>query len=116
MMRNPLVPVTAVFAAGIWVAPRFFLSASEQVFFLSLIVLGSAALFAIRRHGKGFLLALLGFFLCGVFLASEERTALPAQHIDVALVAGQQQGVAEPVVVPVQVPAVGNFPRGWIED
>ena len=82
MMRNPLVPVTAAFAAGIWAAPRLFLSASEQVFFLSLIVLGSAALFAIKRHGKGFLLALLGFSLCGVFLASEERTALPAQHIE----------------------------------
>ena len=82
MLRNPLVPVTAAFAAGIWAAPRLFLSASEQVFFLSLIVVGSAALFAIRRYGKGLLLALLGFFLCGVFLVSEERAALPTQHIE----------------------------------
>ena len=116
MMRNPLVPVTAAFAAGIWAAPRLFLSASEQVFFLSLIVLGSAALFAIGRYGKGLLLALLGFFLCGAFLAAEERATLPAQHIESLA----ERGLIDPAL-PVQItgwartPSV-RHPRGQYFD
>ena len=42
-MRSPLLPITAAFAAGIWVAPYFYLSASEQLFFLGLILLGVGA-------------------------------------------------------------------------
>ena len=97
-MRNPLVPVTAAFAAGIWAAPRFFLSASEQIFFLTLIVLGSVALLTIRQHGKGLFLALLGFFLCGVFLAAEERAVLPPQHVE-SLVARGLVHPAQPLQV-----------------
>lgn len=98
MMRNPLVPVTAAFAAGVWAAPRFFLSASEQVFFLALIVLGSVALLVLKRYGKGLLVSLMGFFLCGTFLAAEERAALPPQHIE-SLVARGLLHPAQPLQV-----------------
>ncbi len=115
-MRNPLVPVTAAFAAGIWFAPRFLLSASEQVFFLSLIVFGSIALLALRRYGKGWLLALLGFFLCGAFLAAEEQAVLPAEHIESLA----ERGLIDPAQ-PIQItgwartPSV-RHPRGQYFD
>ena len=81
-MRSPLLPITAAFAAGIWAAPYFYLSASEQLFFLALILLGAALLLCWGYGAHGLTLSLLGFFLCGTFLAAEEHSFLPPQHIE----------------------------------
>ncbi len=81
-MRHPLLPITVVFAAGIWSAPHFFLSASQQVFLISLMVLAALVLLRMERYSYGFAVALLGFFLCGTFLAAEEHSVLPAVHVE----------------------------------
>ena len=81
-MRNPLLPITVAFAAGIWSAPYFFLSASQQVFWLAVIFLAGLVLLRVERYFYGLLLALMGFFLCGTFLGAEEHSVLPPQHIE----------------------------------
>ncbi|MBI3895585.1 MAG: ComEC/Rec2 family competence protein [Acidobacteria bacterium] len=81
-MRNPLLPITAAFAAGIWTAPYFYLSAPEQLFFMGLILLGAALLLRWERYSYGLALSLGGFVLCGTFLAAEEHSFLPPQHIE----------------------------------
>lgn len=82
MTRYPLVPITAAFAAGIAAAPRFYLTAGEQVFLLFVILLLAALLLRGGRTAHGLLVSLLGFFLCGTFLAAEEHHVLPANHLE----------------------------------
>ncbi|MBI1956273.1 MAG: ComEC/Rec2 family competence protein, partial [Acidobacteria bacterium] len=81
-MRSPLLPITAALAAGIWAAPHFYLSASEQLFFLGLILFAAALLLRWEHCAHGLILSLVGFFLCGTFLAAEEHSFLPPQHIE----------------------------------
>src|SRR5579885_2063760 len=97
-MRNPLLPVVAAFAAGIWAAPHLYLSSSQEVFWISAVLLLALGMFRFNRFNAGFSFALLGFSLCGAFLAAEEHSFLPPQHI-------QSQAVrrlirpAEPIVI-----------------
>ena len=81
-MPNALLILTAAFAAGIWAAPRVWLSASEEVFAISACLLGAAVLLRGGRFPQGFLLALPGFFLCGAFLAAWQHGTLSPRHID----------------------------------
>jgi competence protein ComEC len=76
------MPITAAFVAGIAAAPRFYLTAGEQVFLLSVILLLAALLLRGGRTAQGLLVSLLGFFLSGTFLAAEEHHALPANHLE----------------------------------
>jgi len=80
--RYPLLPITAAFAAGIATAPHFYLSAWEHVFLLSIILLLTALLARAGRAAQGLLVSLLGFFLCGTFLAAEEHAVRPPGHIE----------------------------------
>lgn len=82
MRRYPLLPITASFAAGIWAAPHFYLSAREQLLWVAGIFLLAALLALRHRFLQGFLVSLLGFFLCGTFLAAEEHAVLPQQHME----------------------------------
>ena len=82
MTRYPLLPITAAFAAGIATAPHFYLSAWEHVFLLSIILLLTALLARAGRAAQGLLVSLLGFFLCGTFLAAEEHAVRPPGHIE----------------------------------
>jgi len=81
-MRDPLLPITVAFAAGIASAPYFFLSASQQVFWLAISFLGALLLLRFGWYAYGLVLSLLGFFLCGTFLAAEEHSVLPPRHIE----------------------------------
>jgi len=81
-MRHPLVPIVAAFATGIWAAPYFYLSAWQQVLCLAAVLLFALVLLRIERFTFGFVLALMGFFLCGTFLAAEEHAVLPRRHIE----------------------------------
>ncbi|MBI4460062.1 MAG: ComEC/Rec2 family competence protein [Acidobacteria bacterium] len=81
-MRSPFLPVTAAFAAGIWAAPHFYLSAPEQLFVLGLILLGSALLLRFGYWAHGLVLSLAGFFVCGTFLAAAEHSFLPPHHLE----------------------------------
>ncbi|OFW42220.1 MAG: hypothetical protein A3J28_06375 [Acidobacteria bacterium RIFCSPLOWO2_12_FULL_60_22] len=82
MTSYPLLFITAAFAAGIAVAPHFYLYAREQVFLLLLLFLIASLLLRFGRTGQGMIVSLLGFFLCGTFLAAEEHAVLPANHIE----------------------------------
>ncbi|MGH9783742.1 MAG: ComEC/Rec2 family competence protein, partial [Terriglobia bacterium] len=82
MTRYPLVPITAAFAAGIAVAPRFYLAAGEQVLLLSVVLFLAALLLRGGRTTHAWLVSLLGFFLAGTFLAAEEHHVLPADHLE----------------------------------
>lgn len=73
MMRHPLLPIAAAFAAGIGTAPHFYLIAGEQVLFITLCVFGAALLLRVKHYAYGLLVCWLGFFLCGTFLAAEEH-------------------------------------------
>src|SRR4051812_44192982 len=80
-MRQPLLPIVIAFAAGIWCAPHFFLSASQHVFWISFAILGALLLLKAGWRSYGLVVALLGIFLCGTFLAAEEHAYLPFAHI-----------------------------------
>src|SRR3972149_11754711 len=80
--RYPLLPITAAFAAGIGAAPHFYLSAWEQVFLISVILLMAALFLRVGRTVQGLIVSLLGFFLCGTFLTAEEHSVLPPDHIE----------------------------------
>jgi len=81
-MRNPLVPIVLAFAAGIGSAPYFYQSASQQVFWIGVVLPGALLLLRTGRYTLGLALALAGFFLCGTFLAAEEHSVLPPRHIE----------------------------------
>ncbi|MBI4465789.1 MAG: hypothetical protein HY647_13880, partial [Acidobacteria bacterium] len=81
-MRSPLLPITAAFAAGIWAAPYFYLSTPEQLFLLGLILFVAALLLRWEYCAHGLALSLVGFFLCGTFLAAAEHSFLPSRHIE----------------------------------
>lgn len=82
MIRNPLLPITLAFAAGIAAAPHFYLRAGEQAILLSAILGLSVLLFRSDRTTECLFLALAGFFLCGTFLAAEEYHVLPPGHVE----------------------------------
>lgn len=91
-MRNPLLLITAAFAAGVWSARYFFLSASQQLVWLAVILALALVLHRMRRYSYGFWLVLMGLFLCGTFLAAEEHSVLPPRHIESLAL----RGVIEP--------------------
>jgi competence protein ComEC len=78
----PLVLITLAFAAGIACAPYLILSASQIVFWIAVLFLMAVMLARFSRYGYGTFVSLLGFALCGAFLAAEEHFVIPAQHID----------------------------------
>ncbi|MBI4479446.1 MAG: ComEC/Rec2 family competence protein [Acidobacteria bacterium] len=95
MKRYPLLPITAAFAAGIGAAPHFYLTASEQLWLLTLVVVGAALLLWMRRESYATLACWLGFFLCGTFFAAAEHSYFPANHLE-RLVRQQLLRPAEP--------------------
>ena len=95
MKRYPLLPIAAAFAAGIGAAPHFYLTASEQVWLLTLVVVGATLLFWRRRENYATLACWLGFFLCGTFFAAAEHSYLPTNHLE-RLVSQQLLRPAEP--------------------
>ena len=80
-MRNPLLPITVALAAGIGFAPHFYFSASQQVLWIAVILFLALLLLRFERYLPGMILALIGMFLCGTFLAAEEHSVLPPHHI-----------------------------------
>lgn len=82
MTQSPLLPVALAFAAGVGSAPRLHLRASEQIFWITLCVALAAALAYWQRRWPATILAWLGFFLCGSFLAAAERMEPGPQHIE----------------------------------
>ena len=82
MTRYPLLPITVAFAAGIAAAPRFYLSAGEQVVLLSVVLVFVVLLLHSGRTVHGLFISLVGFFLCGTFLAAEAHHVLPSGHVE----------------------------------
>lgn len=81
-MRNPLLYVVAAFAAGVWSAQHIFLSASTELFWISVFLCNALLLLRMNRHSYGWVCALAGVFLCGAFLAAEEYSVLPSRHVE----------------------------------
>ncbi|OFV93254.1 MAG: hypothetical protein A3F68_08360 [Acidobacteria bacterium RIFCSPLOWO2_12_FULL_54_10] len=81
-MRNPLLSITGVFAAGIWFAPHAYLSVPEQLLILGVILLSAAVLLRADYYGYGMACALSGIFVCGILLAAIEHAYLPPNHIE----------------------------------
>ncbi|MBI2816636.1 MAG: ComEC/Rec2 family competence protein [Acidobacteria bacterium] len=87
-MRNPLLHVVATFAAGIWSAQYIFLSASTELFWIALLLLGALLLLRMDFRLYGLVCALAGVFLCGAFLAAEEHSVLPSRHVELLVQSG----------------------------
>ena len=81
-MLYPLVPVVLSFALGIGAARYLFFSASQLVLWISFVFGGAALLLRLQRYSYGLFAALMGFFLCGAFLAKAEHSFLPSDHIE----------------------------------
>ncbi len=80
-MRNPLLPVVAAFAAGIWSAQHIFIPASDEVLTIAVLLCGALLLLRGEWYRHGLICALAAVFLCGAFLAAEEHSVLPPNHL-----------------------------------
>ena len=82
MIRYPLLPIAAAFAAGIGAAPHFYLTATEQIWLLTLLCAGALLLVWTGRHSHGLFACWLAFFLCGTFFAAAEHHYRPPNHLE----------------------------------
>lgn len=95
-MRNPLLPIAAALAAGIFAERWFFLREPQYLFWTAVVLLLAAICLRLHHLGGAIAIALLGAFLAGAFFQVHSRHERPSTDIE-NIVSANGVALNEPV-------------------